>query len=461
MSAEVTGRQKFLSSDLFTRKQVLGMLAPLILDKLAVYAIGLLTTSMISASGEDSVSAVSLVTPLSHLALALYSAFGTGGAVIIAQYKGHGDEEKLKVAIAQTFWIVMVSAIVLNLILLGFARPIVLWLFASAEPSVKDKAILFLAGMAFNNVMHAARVANTAALLGTGEVKTNMQGSILINVSYFVFSFILLNILKLDIMGTLLAYFLARLLGTLHSLYWLFWNKRSRVHIPFKSVLKPIKSYLDPIGRLGLPISAEEIFFNGGTLVVSAIIVLMGTVSVAANAIVTSVFNTIFAPIMAVGMLSTTIVGQCIGAEKPDLARRYGRQLVLLGYMVTAVTLIIMLPLMKPIISIYQPSEAALPLIWELILIGMAATLILYAPSCVFPYVLKAAGDAYYSTAVSLIAMWGLRVGMGYVFGIVLQMGMQGIWYMMAGEWLVRSVLFLLRYRGEKWLQKSRIDTAK
>ena len=106
MEAEKQTKHAFLASDLFTQKQVLGMLAPLILDKLAVYAIMLLTTSMISASGEDSVSAVSLVTPISHLALALFSAFGTGGAVIIAQYKGHGDEEKLKEAIAQTFWLV-------------------------------------------------------------------------------------------------------------------------------------------------------------------------------------------------------------------------------------------------------------------------------------------------------------------------------------------------------------------
>lgn len=461
MEAEKQTKHAFLASDLFTQKQVLGMLAPLILDKLAVYAIMLLTTSMISASGEDSVSAVSLVTPISHLALALFSAFGTGGAVIIAQYKGHGDEEKLKEAIAQTFWLVMVSGLVLSLILLAFARPIVLGLFASAEPSVKQKAVLFLSGMAINNFMHAARVASSAALLGSGEIKTNMQGSILINVSYFVFSFVMLNLLKLDIAGTLISYFLARLLGALHSFYCLFWNPHSRVRVPFTSALKPIKSYLVAIGKLGLPFSAEEIFFNGGTVVVSAIVVLLGTVSVAANAIVTSVFNTIFAPIMAVGMLSTTIIGQCIGAERKDLARRYGRELILLGYLLCLLTLLVMLPLMKPVLSIYHPSAEALPLVWRLIWIGAAGTMLLYAPSCIFPYVLKAAGDAYYSTVVALVAMWGLRVGMGYVLGICLKMGMEGIWLMMAGEYLVRTILFYLRYRGQKWLQKSRIDTAK
>ena len=76
-----------LESEQFTTKQIIGMLIPLILDQLFIYMIGLLTTSMISSSGEDSVTAVSLVTPVVTLITAVFTALSSGGAIVVAQYK--------------------------------------------------------------------------------------------------------------------------------------------------------------------------------------------------------------------------------------------------------------------------------------------------------------------------------------------------------------------------------------
>ena len=56
-----------LSTDQFTYKQIIGMTIPLVLDQLFIYAISLLTMSMISSSGQDSVTAVSLVTPINFM----------------------------------------------------------------------------------------------------------------------------------------------------------------------------------------------------------------------------------------------------------------------------------------------------------------------------------------------------------------------------------------------------------
>lgn len=53
-----------LGSPQFTSRQILGMLGPLVLDQFFILAINTLTTSMVSASGQDSVSATSLVNPL-------------------------------------------------------------------------------------------------------------------------------------------------------------------------------------------------------------------------------------------------------------------------------------------------------------------------------------------------------------------------------------------------------------
>ncbi len=449
--------RRFLTSEQFTTKQVISMLIPLIFDQLFIYLIMLLTTTMISSSGQDSVTAVSLVTPIHHMSLCLFTAFATGGAVIIAQYKGHGDNEKLKDAIAQTVTLIMTMGFLLSLILCLLARPIVRLLFAGAEESVLSKAELVLAGMAINNFVHALRVSATAGYRGLGDVKANLVGTMLINLSYFVFSFVFLNLLHMDIYGTLLSYFLARFLGMSHSFFNLFINKHSRIYIPFKQVLKPKLSYIKLIFKLGIPFSFEELFFNFGTILVSSFTVVLGTAALAANAIMNSVFQTLFAPTLGVGILATTIIGQCIGAGNKDLARWYGKRLVLLGYIVMGISFVILLLVMKPLIGLFHPSSDALSLIYQLVVIGLIETVLFYPAAFVFPYVLRAAGDAYYSSLTSLLSMWIMRVGFGYLFAIVLGYGMQGIWLMMGAEWLVRLVSYVIRFRGNRWLEKKTI----
>lgn len=460
MSSTKAGKRfDLLGSEQFSQKQILGMLLPLILDQLFIYAIGLLTTAMISSSGEDSVAAVSLVNPIAHMSLSLFTAFAAGGGVIVAQYKGHGDEEKVKEAIGQTVFIVMSLGLVLSGILLLLAKPIIYLLYPTAEPSVQQKAVIFLGGMAINNFVHALRCACTASLRGVGEIKSNMYGSILINASFFVFNFVFINLMHLDIYGTLLSYFLARVLGMGHSIYHLFLWKHSKVRVPFSLATRPIRTYQQSIVKLGLPFSAEEVFFNAGAIIVSTFVVLLGTGSVAANAIVTSVLNTTYAPVMAVGILSTTVVGQCIGAGKKDLARWYGKRINALGYAICFISAGIMLLILPGVISIYNPSAEVLPVVHELIRIAMVGMLIIYPVSCVMPYVLKAAGDAYYSTGVSLVAMWAMRVGMGYVAAIPLKLGLKGIFYMMIAEWVVRAIGFVIRFKGNNWLKKKAINT--
>ena len=80
--------------------------------------------------------------------------------------------------------------------------------------------------------------------------------------------------------------------------------------------------------------------------------------------------------------------------------------------------------------------------------------------STVMPYTLRAAGDAYYSTGVSLVTMWGIRVGLGYLVSIVWGLGIEGIWACMAVEWILRSILFLIRYCGQTWLKKKNVIEA-
>jgi hypothetical protein len=55
---------------------------------------------------------------------------------------------------------------------------------------------------------------------------------------------------------------------------------------------------------------------------------------------------------------------------------------------------------------------------------------------------------------VSMLGMWGCRVVAGYTLGIVLGMGVIGVWLGMVLDWAVRGVLFYCRMVSGRWLWK-------
>jgi len=82
--------------------------------------------------------------------------------------------------------------------------------------------------------------------------------------------------------------------------------------------------------------------------------------------------------------------------------------------------------------------------------------MVLWEPAFSFPFFLRAAGDAKYTMWVSIISMWTVRVLFAYIFGIVLGWGVIGVWLAHSVlDWIVRGIIFYLRYRSNKWETKA------
>lgn len=321
------------------------MLMPLIFDQFFISVIALLTTAMISSSSQESVSAVSLVSPLYMMIYAVYSAISSAGTVIIAQYKGNGDEEKMKKAAGQIVMFTFVTAVVFSVLLILFAEPLIRTMFAGADELIIKKATDYLIGSAFSFIFLSVYMGGFAVFRGIGETQICLRLSMVINTS--------------------------------------------------------------------LPFAMEQLCFNGGGIIVSMFIVKLGTESIAANAVSNSTLMVFYSMGLAVSNLSVTIVGQCIGAKDKKMARYYGKKMVWLG-------------------------EVS-------ILVSLAALL---------PNVLRVAGDVNFTSYVSLITMWLIRVGCSYAVSMKLSFGIEGVWICMGVEWLIRSVIFIIRFHSDRWLNQ-------
>lgn len=362
------------------------MLVPLIFDQFFISVIALLTTAMISSSSQESVSAVSLVSPLYMMIYAVYSAISSAGTVIITQYKGHGDEEKMKKAAGQIVMFTFVTAVVFSVLLILFAEPLIRTMFAGADELIIKKATDYLIGCAFSFIFLSVYMGGFAVFRGIGETQICLRLSMVINTS--------------------------------------------------------------------LPFAMEQLCFNGGGIIVSMFIVKLGTESIAANAVSNSTLMVFYSMGLAVSNLSVTIVGQCIGAKDKKMARYYGKKMVWLGEVSILVSLAALLPFLRIILKLYQAPENTLGQIYMLLAIAFVPMALLWSTSNVLPNVLRAAGDVNFTSYVSLITMWLIRVGCSYAVSMKLGFGIEGVWICMGVEWLIRSVIFIMRFHSDRWLNQ-------
>jgi len=444
-------------SSLFTYGQIFNMLLPLILDQLFVGLIGLLTTAMISSSSQESVSAVSLVTPLYMMVYAVFSAISVGGTVIVAQYKGRGNHEKMRKASGQVILAAVSLAIISCVVLASFANVLVQKMFGAANPVVIQKASSYLVGVAISQIFLALYMGAFAVFRGLGEAKICLRLTIIINLIHLLASILFLNIMHLDILGTSLSLNIARVIGGFIAI-WQLMRPSSILRIHARDIFTLDLSILKSMFKLSIPYALEQIFFNGGSMLVQTYIVQLGTISVAANAITNSAFSIIYSSGLAVGTLATTIVGQCAGAGDKQLVRRYGAKMIHLGTVVVILSILILLPLMPIVLKLYQAPDDTLSIIYTLLFTAIIPMPLFWSVSNVMPCVLRSTGDSAYTSLVSLITMWVVRVGLGYVFTITLGFDVQGVWISMGIEWAVRTLIFLLRYRSNVWLSKKTID---
>lgn len=448
---------KQFTSTQFSHNQIFSMLGPLILDQFFIFFIGMLTASMISASSQQSVAAVSLVNPLGFFVMAVFFAVSAGGSVIVAQYKGKGDQKLMRRAAGQVILSTAVVATFFSVLLIIFADPLIHFIYGGGEnptdPQVLEKAINYLVGLSYSLPTLAIYHGVFSVLRGVGATKVCLRLTVIINVIHLVASMLFLNVLKLDIFGTALSYNLARIIGCVISVMIIF-SPKSAFFLSLRHIFTFRWSIQKSIMKMGVPFAIEQLFLNGGTILSQMYMIKLGTIAIAANSIAASASNLFYGAGLGVATLSITLIGQCIGAGDIELAKKYGRKLIFLGTAVMIAAIAIIYPLMPFILRLFEPAPETLPIIKQIILIGIIPIPFFWPVSNIMPSILRAAGDANFTSWVSLSSMWLCRVGLGYLLAIPLGFGVHGIWVALGVEWALRSLLFIIRFKGKKWYSR-------
>jgi len=313
-------------------------------------------------------------------------------------------------------------------------------------------ARIYLIGSCISYLGIAVVEAVCGALRGIGRTRASLALSLIMNLVYVLLNIVFINLLHMGVLGMTISINIARYLGAICALYYLF-RMDNELHIRIRDLLVVQFSMLKKIMFIGMPFAAEQMFFNGGKILTQVFIVSLGTYALATNAIASSFVGIMQIPGNALSLTIITVVGQCMGSNNVKDARKFIKSFLVASSLSFVVMGLLVMPFFNPLVSIFHPPAEIVGDIFMIVLINTLAQIPLWSLSFITPSALRAAGDSKFTSMVSMLSMWLFRVVLGYILGIVLNFGILGVWLAMNCEWGIRGLIFLRRFMGKKWVQ--------
>ena len=433
----------------FTKEDLRRLIIPLVIEQLLAITVGLFDSVMVSQVGEAAISAVSLVDTVNVLLVNAFSALATGGAVIAGQYLGRREPQKAGHS-GQQLLLFMgeVSLIVMLLFYLGkgFVLGVV---FGQVEPDVAAYANTYYLIVESSIPFLALYSAGAALFRVMGNSKISMWVSLLMNVINVTGNALLIFGFHMGVEGVAIPTLVSRLAAAAAMIVLL---KRPGLPLRIESFTFHHDRYVvKHILRFGVPNGMEGSMFQLGKILLLSTVSVLGTASVAANAISNTACTFQCVPGNALGLAMVTVVSRCVGAGNYEKARFYTKKLLKSTYFYMWGTITLTLLLLPLIMRLYNVSDEAAAYAREIIWMHGIVACVLWPASFTLPQALRAAGDTRFTMVVSTVSMWTLRVGLGILLGRYWGFGVVGIWMAMFADWMLRVAFFLPRFHGHKW----------
>lgn len=435
---------------LFNKTQLKALILPLVIEQLLAVTVGMADTIMITSVGEAAISGISLVDNISFLMIQLLSALCTGGAVIVSQYLGRKDGKNARHSAKQLVFAVGVLGLILMTIALVFNKQLLQLIFGNIDADVMLNAQKYFIISACSYPGLAIYNACAALFRSMGNSKVSMFCSMIMNVINIGGNAILIYGFKWGVEGAAVPTLAARTTAAVVMLI-LISNPANTVFVRNLHKVRPDWKAIKMVMKIGLPNGVENSVFQVGKLMVQRVVTSFGTPAIAANAIVGSVTGVMMVPGAAIGLSLITVVGQCVGAGEIEQMKQYVKKLMAMIFICVAALGLIMFFVSGPMLPLFNLSDEAIEIAGSLCRTYAITYPIFWPLAFPFVNVLRAAGDVKFTMVASLITMWCCRIALSYVFAYGMNLGVYGVWFAMYADWLVRSVVFTLRYRSGAW----------
>ena len=395
--------------------------------------------------GPNALGAIGTTNSLNFLFFSLVAGLSVGIGIIVAQFFGSNNEEKVKDTIGNAIWIVLISSVIMACIGFFVAKPVLVLLrtdkviLGDATAYLKVTSIGICCTGLYNGV--------SSILRALGDSKTPLIFLILASLVNVVLDLWFVLGLGWGVVGAGVATAFSQFLS---AVTYIFYAYKSNTYFRLKKKNLKLNSYIvDKSLRLGIPVALQNSLIAFSLIVLQAIVNGYGATFTTAFTVISRIETLVQQPFMSLGAAVSTYTGQNLGAGKTDRVVKGFNSSNVMNVIFSAVVLVLFWTFTSPIVSIFGKDAEVLRIASD----GLRIT------SCFYVFlgliyttrnVLNGAGDAMFSLFTGIVECIG-RVGFTYPLTLIPFLGSYGVFVATGITWMLNGLFSLIRYKRGKW----------
>lgn len=435
-------------------KSLLKLSIPIILANILQTAYQLTDTFWVGRLGTVAVAAVSISFPVIFLLVSIGGGLAMAGTILVAQYKGKGDAEKVNHITSQTLLMVFFVSVVIST--LGYFLAPLLIKLMGAEKEVFDTAVSYMKVSFFGMIFVFTYMVFQSLMRGVGDVKTPafiVLGTVLLNLildPLFIFGYGFIPAFGVSgaAFATIGTEGLAMVIGISLLLKG---NHQIKLNL---SDLNPDFDLLKRLVKLGFPASVEQSTRALGMTLITFLVASFGTLTVATYGVGTRILSFVIIPAMGLAMATSTLVGQNMGAGKVDRAEKVAKLGSFLSFVILTGVGVILFFSSKIVATLFLPNDLeaikSTALFIKIISLSFGFIGVQMSLNGVF----RGSGNTFISMILSIVSLWVLQFPLSYVLSKHTSLAELGIWIAIPATNVIAAFISITWFLEGTWKSK-------
>jgi putative MATE family efflux protein len=426
---------------------------PIAVQQLAFAALNMLGVVLVGQKGEASVAAVGLAGQLAFLLTLVHFGIISGAAMFTAQFWGRQDIPNLRRVLGLSL-LIATSASLIFLFLSQFFPESILRIYTEDE-TVIALGKGYIRTFSWTFLFFAITFSFAMVMRSTGNVKVPTAVSVcaLLISTFLSYSLIFgkFGLPELGIQGAAVAAVIARGLECFALLSIIYFTK-SPVAGSLKELFDFDLTFVSRVIRPMLPVIVNELFWSLGMTTYNIIYGRMGTESIAAINIVSSIEQVAFTMFIAIANATSVHVGNRIGAGEEEEAYWYAGRSLGIGVVGGILTGLLLQLLKGPILSLYNVSPQVLQNVSHIITVAAFFIWVRVNNMVIVVGILRAGGDTKYSMFLDGFIIWIVGVPLAAIGAFVFHLPVHLVYLCAMSEEVTKWALGIRRWHSKKWI---------
>jgi putative MATE family efflux protein len=435
------------------RRAVVVLAIPMILEMVMESLFGVVDMFFVARLGVDSLAAVALTESVLVLVFGVAMGLSMATTAYVARRIGEKDPEGAAAGSVQAIAVGVVISVVVGLVGVLWAPQLLAMMGATRNViAVGSNYTRVLLGGSFT--IYLLFLMN-AIFRGAGDATLAMRVLWFSNAINIVLDPCLINgwgpFPRLNVMGAAVATTTGRGLGVALQLFFLFGGySRVRIHARQIRLNGEVLWRLMKVSLTGI---LQFVISNSSWVALVRICSTFGSIPVAGYAIAIRIFLFVCLPCWGLSNSAATLVGQNLGAKKPERAEAsvYQTGRFTMAYM--GVMAVVFFVFARPLSALFTP-DPAVQMVSAECLRFIAVGNIFYAWGWVLMQAFNGAGDTRTPSLINLCCYWCFQIPLAWTLAVPLHWGYSGVFVAIPVAESATTVCSFVLFRRGSWKRK-------